>query len=75
MVKFHSSTVGVWALGCTPCGAYVVHGLGTVALHCGAGSTPGVIGSSEGKEAPEYDTEPLYGGTEFSRKLRSSISE
>ncbi len=56
--KFHSSTVGVFASACTPCGAKIVHGEGTPGPQEGGTGTFGVIGNSEGNE-PVNAADPL----------------
>ena len=49
--------------------------MGTFGPQEGGGLTPGVIGRNEAKRAGIGDAIRYKGGSEFSRKLRSSISE
>src|SRR5438128_736746 len=73
--KLHSCTVRVLASGCTPWGAKMVHGCGTVGLQEGRGCTLGVIGRIDGSETAANETDPFVGGSEFIRKLSASINE
>ena len=52
----------------------MVQGVGTPGPQDGGTAAPGTTGVMENSE-PEEVIDPLYGGSEFSRKLRSSISE
>ena len=58
-MKFHSSTACVFASGCTPWGANVVHGGGMPGPQDGGGGTPGITGSTEARGTLLYETEPL----------------
>jgi hypothetical protein len=60
--------------GCTPYGAKIVQGDGTLGPQAGGTATFGVMRSKEGSE-PVKVADPLYGGRSFSRKLRASMSE
>jgi hypothetical protein len=53
----------------------VVQGFGTPGPHEGGGGTPGTTGRIEDSGTLENETEPLYGGSEFSRELSESMSE
>src|SRR5258705_5414957 len=73
IVKFHSLTVGVFAFASIPCGAKVLHGVGTLGPQARGGCTPLVMGRKF-ESAPVNVTDPLYGGQEVSKNDRMSIN-